>query len=71
MPHTRYVLFLRHVEPGDVYLLGDSIVIENGFARPNSPDGINAAKAGKWPFPHMKEDDLVRSLSKQLELQHR
>jgi hypothetical protein len=70
VPHTRYVLFLTHIEPGDFYLLGDSIAIENNVSRPNSPDAVNAVKAGKWPFLHMKEDDLVRSLSKQLQVQH-
>jgi hypothetical protein len=70
VPHTRYVLFLRHIEPGDFYLLGDSIAIENNVSRPNSPDALNAVKAGKWPFLHAKEDDLIKNLSKQLQLQH-
>jgi hypothetical protein len=70
LPHTRYVLFLRRIEPGDFYILGDSIAIENNVSRPNSPDALNAAKSGKWPFLYMKEDELVKSLSKKLQLQH-
>jgi hypothetical protein len=66
----RYLLFLTHAEPGDFYLLGDSIMIENGAARPNSPDAVNAVKASAWPFLGLSEDDLANKISTLLTLQH-
>jgi hypothetical protein len=62
-PRGRYVLFLKQVADGDFYLLGYSIVIEDGLARPNSPDAVNAVLAGNWPFLHMNEDALVKKLA--------
>jgi hypothetical protein len=59
MPNQRYVLLLRHIKYGEFYLLGDSITISNGMARPNSADAVNAAKAGEWPFSSMDESPLI------------
>jgi hypothetical protein len=50
---------LRHIKYGEFYLLGDSITISNGMARPNSADAVNAAKAGEWPFSSMDESPLI------------
>jgi hypothetical protein len=70
MPRGRYVLFLRHIDPGDFYLFTTSIAIENGVALPTSPDAVAATKAGDWPFLSMKEADVVDRLSMLLKSQH-
>lgn len=66
MPHSRYVLFLRHIESGDFYLLADSILIDNGIALPNTPDSLHAALAGQWPLLGLREDVVLDSIQKQL-----
>jgi len=70
MPGRRYVLFLRHIQNGDFYLLSDSISLDNGTANPNSPAAAQAAAAGKWAYAGLPESTLLTQLTTELSKQH-
>ncbi len=55
---------------GNFYLLADSIAVNGGSARPNSPDAVDTARKGEWPFLALNENDLEDKVSKFAALQH-
>ncbi|MBV8553818.1 MAG: hypothetical protein JOY54_21160 [Acidobacteriaceae bacterium] len=68
-PGHRYVLFVEYIPKGDFYLLRDSISLDSGTARPNSPAATSAATAGKWAFTGLSEPALLTRLSAELKKQ--
>jgi hypothetical protein len=59
VPGHRYLLYLRYAADGDFYLIVKSVELAGGRALPNSPEDVENAENGTWPFLDQDEETVL------------